>query len=163
MAVIGQFGAAVAEADPNPEPDTFVFYGDTFTVREQVSALPLMKYAHAAVQNSSNEAYELAAIYEFIRSTVLPEEWDRFERVAIDNAADEAVLIQVTRAIYMAVTSRPTKRPSDSSAGPQPTTNGSNPGSSSPATGPASAVWPKSPVRPDLAVEMLSVDELAAV
>jgi hypothetical protein len=49
-ALIGEFEAAVKEADPNREPDTFKLQGQTFTVADEPNIIALGRFARAAAR-----------------------------------------------------------------------------------------------------------------
>lgn len=143
MALIGEFGAAAREADPNAEPDQFKFYGELFTVADQVGAMPLLRFA--AVADSGAQADELAglaAMHELLRDCLAPGDWPRFQKVAADHKADAEELMQVCGAVYQAITGRPTQRPSASADGSSTTTASSRAPSSSEASSPLGAVPP---------------------
>jgi hypothetical protein len=61
----------------------------------------------------------MATMYEFMTGC-LPDEstWQRFQRVALEHAAPADELMGVCSAIFVAVSGRPTSRPSESSDGP---------------------------------------------
>lgn len=132
MALIGEFGAAARDADPDVEPDQFKFYGELFTVAERVGAMPLLRFA--AVADGGAQAEEmagLAAMHELLRDCLAPGDWSRFQKVASDNKAEAEELMGVCGAVYEAITGRPTKRPSVSAAGSSITTESSREPSSS--------------------------------
>lgn len=54
-----------------------------------------------------------------------PSEWDRFERHAIEQKAEADDLFGVVTAVIQRLSARPTRRPGDSSAGPQSTSGSS--------------------------------------
>lgn len=134
MASIGEFGAAAREADPDQEPDTFKFYGETFAVAERVGAMPLLRFAAVAEEGTQAEEMEgLAAMHELLRDCLIAEPitaevdgetkviahgWSHFQKVAASNKVDAEELMEVCGAIYQAVSGRPTQRPSVSTDGP---------------------------------------------
>lgn len=122
MTFLGEFGAAKREQDPDREPDTFKFYGDQFTVADRVGAMPLLRFAAAAQSGAdSSEQEGLSAMHDLLRDCLSPADWRRFQQVASDNRADGDELLGICRAVYQALSGRPTRRPSDSSDGPSPT------------------------------------------
>lgn len=124
------------------------FLGESFRLGESVGLMPLMKFAHAANSGlDSDDMAGLAALYSLIRDTVHPEDWDRFERLAIDKQADGGELMGFVGKAIEAISARPTRRRSDSSDGAPPTSPSS--------TEPSSA-----PRVPAGAAELMSVDEL---
>jgi len=147
MADYGEFGRALAVAEG--EPDIFTFHGEPFILPAAMSALPLMRFAwrgkvidqqleqarsakaravtpeqkdQAAAAEGQAEMEALSAVYEFLRASLPdPQDWARFEEVAIRVGAGQDELMGVCNQIYQAVTGRPTRRPADSSAGPSTT------------------------------------------
>jgi hypothetical protein len=166
VALLGEFGKALQEADPDREPDTFLFFGETFTVPAYISALPLMEYAAAANARVDSKSIEgLAAMHSLIRACVVADDWARFQTVATANAADDEDLLQVCRAVMAAATARPTVRPSGSSDGPPSTGASSKEPSSSDASSTPSQASPEaslSPIMQDPRVRELRTVEQAA-
>jgi hypothetical protein len=150
MAVIAEFEIAAREAandgTPPAEPDQFRFGGRLFTVADDVSTLPMMRYAASL---GGNVATTYAAAYNLLQHVVAPTDWAAFEAHATALHATYRELIDVAHTVYNHLIGRPT-RPSSGSTGGRPTTGDeSSPGSSSPAT-----------LRPDLAVPMVAVADL---
>jgi hypothetical protein len=140
MAVVGSFGAARAAAlkAARPEPDTFLFCGETFRVADEVGAMPLMRFAAAAASGlDSADMDGLVAMTEMIRDTINPEDWARFQQVATDNKADGELLMEVCQGLYEHISARPTVKPTDSSDGLQTTGSGSSGPASTPPESPA--------------------------
>lgn len=167
MALIGEFGAAARDADPNVEPDEFRFYGHSFGVAQEVGAMPLLRFA--AIADAGTQADELAglaAMYELLRDCLVPEPvevatgrmvevegqmvaemrtlhgWPKFQKVAADNKVDADELMRVCGAVYQAITGRPTRRPSASADGSPETTESSREPSFSEASSPLGNVPP---------------------
>ena len=152
MAVIAEFEIAVreaAQADGQPtEPDQFGFAGQLFDIVEDVSTLPMMRYAAALLTNDTTTIY--AAAYNLLRALVEPNDWGRFEATATTRKATYKQLMDgVVYPVYNHVIGRPTRQPSGSSDGLPATGDASKPDSSSPPT-----------QRPDLAVPMVEIDDL---
>lgn len=125
---LGSFGAVVEEITAPDEPDTFTFYGETFTVAQHVGALPLMRFAAAARTGAgSDDLAGLSAMYDMIRDCLAPGDFERFDSVATANKADGATILAVCSAVYEALAGRPTTPQSTSSAGQRPTTKSSQP------------------------------------
>ncbi len=115
MAVVGEFGAARQELarKRSGEPDTIVFYGETFTIADEVGAMPLLDFAAAAeAGTSTGEMQGLAAMRQLLQDCLVPEDWPRFHRVSIEQKASDEVLMEVCVAVYGAVSGRPTESPS---------------------------------------------------
>jgi hypothetical protein len=138
------------------ELDTFGWYGETFAVADRLSALGLLRMAwdsrqadtlrrnagitrkrattpeaRAAADEIEAQADrdEMAAMYQFLRSTLAPGEWDRFEEVTHLAGADDQVMSGLIQQLIGVISARPTMRPSGSADGLSTSTPGS-PGSS---------------------------------
>lgn len=138
MADLGDFTAAVREHERASRgiPDTFRFFDVPFAVTDEMSPLPLMKFAAAAEAGLETEEMEgLAACYEFIRScltiapvidnesgVVIAHGWVRFERVCVENRVSTEELLTLCTMLIEVVTGRPTERPSSSQDGPSTAT-----------------------------------------
>jgi hypothetical protein len=114
-----------------PVNDRVTFLGEEYRVAEKVGLMPLMRFAHAARKGTNTDDMEgLAAIYDMLHDCIHPDDWDRFCTDATDKKAEGDDLIPVVSQTIEILTARPTRRPSDSSAGPS-TTSVSSTGSSS--------------------------------
>jgi hypothetical protein len=103
-------------------PDTVEFGGEQFVVADAIGVMPLMRFAHVAKSGTdSSDLDGLAAMYDLIEACIAPQDWDRFQRVAIKAKADDKDLFAVVREVMAMVSGRPTRRPSDSSDGPATT------------------------------------------
>ena len=128
--------------------ERLAFLGESFRLGESIGLMPLMKFAHAANNGMDSDNMEgLAALYAMIRDTIHAEDWDRFERLAIDKHADGDELMAFVGKAIEAISARPTRRRSVSSGGAPPT---------SPSSTDSSSVKPA----PAGAAELMSVDEL---
>lgn len=163
MGLIGEFGAAARDADPDVEPDTFTYCGETFTVKNRVGAMPMLRFAHIAMGDVEAETMEgLDAMYRLITSCVVKADLPRFERVAEDSEADTSELMEICSALYVAVSGRPTSRPSDSADGSPKTGESSKVPSSSKAS--SSPTWRDSAFgKRELAAHPELYDDLASV
>lgn len=136
------------------EPDgTIEFMGQRFKLAEKIGLMPLLKFAHASKKGiDSGDMEGLAVMYEMIRDCIDTEpsvryerdaktgaevpvygesEWDRFERVAVDQKADDQDLFGVVTKAIEAISSRPTSRRSESSTGSSATSGTSRESSTS--------------------------------
>lgn len=130
------------------DADRLEFLGESFRLGETVGLMPLMKFAHAANSGlDSDDMAGLAALYALVRDTIHPDDWDRFERHAIDRHAEGEELMAFVGKAIEAISARPTKRRSVSSAG-------------SPSTSPSSTESSSVKPAPAGAAELVSVDEL---
>ena len=130
MSYHGEFAAAAQdaadEAAGTREPDTFGFYGETFTMRDRVGLMTLMQFAAVAVKGVEVGDMEgLLAIHRMLEDVIVPQEWVRFQEHARAVAASEDDLLGVVRKAMTVISARPTARPSDSSDGPSSTTESS--------------------------------------
>ena len=104
------------------DPARLEFLGESFRLAESVGLMPLMKFAHHANNGlDSDDMAGLAAMYALIRDTVHADDWDRFERLAIDKRADGDELMEFVGRAIEAISARPTRRRSVSSDGAPPT------------------------------------------
>ena len=122
MANLGNFGTAKRDADPNYEPDTFEFYGESFEVARRVGGMPLLDFAEVATNGTEAEELEgLAAMKALLRDCLVPGDWARFQKVAQENKSELAEMMKICAVVYETVSARPTERPSDSADGPSTT------------------------------------------
>lgn len=125
-----EFDQAVSEAE-KVEPDTFVFYGEMFTVAEQVSSIPMMRLAKVAASGGDSSDIEgLVALNDFLEQTLADGEFLRFCDVATRNKVSDEALLKVAQRVYEAIAARPTRRQSSSSGGLPSTSPSSKPTSS---------------------------------
>lgn len=189
MGSLGSFGAvqkAIAKTEQR-EPDTFDFYDETFHVIDAIpSALPLMQFAAAMAATDETDSVSmeaLGAMYNMLRYCVAPADWPRFEKLAMKKNAGIDEIFPITQAVWESVSGDPTDGPSDSQGGPsRATTSHSSKGhtrknkgrqsKSDRQTGDRSAPdmsgktpaneWTAPTGRPDLAVVLTPVDDLAS-
>lgn len=120
------------------EPDTFVFYEETFRTRGAIGLMPLVRFAYISRTGVGLDDMEgLAAVYEMVRDCLHPDDWDRFQDVCAVKGADEDAVLGVVRVCIQAAAARPSLRPSDSQPG-------------SPSTDPSTRVDAPSPVSVDV-------------
>lgn len=100
--------------------ETVDFFGADFRVAERVGLMPMMRFAVLAKTGiDANEMEALAAMHDLLKNCIADDEWDRFERHAVDHRADGDDLMQVVGKVMAVLADRPTKRSSDSSDGPR--------------------------------------------
>jgi hypothetical protein len=98
---------------------TVQFFGQEFTLRDDVSEWALMTFARAARNGQDGETMEgMAAMLDLLEDCVVPEDWKRFSSVAKANRARSKDISAVIQAAFAQETGRPTGRSSDSSDGP---------------------------------------------
>lgn len=132
--------------------------GQTFTAPEFVAPLAFMRYSEAAVRGVDSDSPEgMAAMYVLLKACFAAEDWDRFERLALAERLTHAELLAVVTQMFEAVTERPTERPSESSDGPEVTSQSSEVDSSSPASPVVDRLEGKG--RPDLALQVVRTQE----
>jgi hypothetical protein len=116
--LIGEFEAAVREADPDREPDTFKLQGETFTVADEPNIVALGMFARAARGGAdSNDMEGLATLIDTIASVVIPEDENRFLALASKHRLDADLLLKIVAAVMEVQSGRPTEPPADSSTG----------------------------------------------
>lgn len=139
MASLGTFGAAMREREPNAEPDTFEFCGETFTVHGTIPSM--LHLTIAAAWAGKVSAFEGdAAMFEALRHALTvpahdgapadASEWDRLYRLAIDRDVEAEWLTALVFNLMAAEDGRPTERRSTSSTGSSPTSQSSSSSSS---------------------------------
>lgn len=130
MALLGEFEAAVREADPNREPDTFKLAGELFTVSNRDLTIPMARFAQVARSGIHAEELDgLAAMLDLLEAVVIDDDRDRLLKVATRNGVDAETVMDIVKAVIQAESGKDTRRPSDSSDGP-PTGGESSKGSS---------------------------------
>lgn len=130
MGVVGEFGAARREADPNREPDQIRFYGELFAIADRVGLAPLADFAEAASAGVDSDTMEgLVAVKDMLRDCLAEGEFDRFWRCVKANRVNGEELVEVCGAVYAVIAARPTESPSDSSDGRSTTSPSSSPSS----------------------------------
>jgi len=163
--LVQEIQAAAEGAELVDDGRSVEFLGARFRTADKVGLMPLMKFAMTARKGvQSDDLDGLAAMYALIRDCVDqtrpqkpvldengqpvirdgkpvteddgPSEWDRFEQHAIDSKAEAEDLFKVVSDVIQALSARPTRRPGDSSAGPQTTSDSSKAISSSTDTPP---------------------------
>jgi hypothetical protein len=118
MALIGEFEAAVREADPTREPDTFKLEGHTFTVSDEPNLVALGMFAREARAGvDSNDMEGLAVLIDTIASLVVPEDEERFLSLASRRRVKPDLLMKIMNAVMEAQAGRPIEPSTDSSAG----------------------------------------------
>jgi hypothetical protein len=86
--------------------------------------MPVMRFAVLAKAGVDIDDMEgLVAVYDLLRQCITDEDWSRFEAHASRVRADQDELIQMAKDALTLITARPTRQPSDSSAG-QPSMSG---------------------------------------
>lgn len=83
-----------------------------------IGLMPLMRFAKVAQSGAdTNELAGLAAMYDLLEQCFDADEWQRFQAHADRTHADGDELMKVVSNVFEALSERPTRRPSDSSAG----------------------------------------------
>ena len=108
--------------------------GEKFDVVEVVAPMAFMRYSDGAVRGVDSSSPEgMAAMYVLLKACIVPEDWDRFEQMAITECLGHAELFEVVQQAFGVIAERPTLRPSESSDGPVSISPNSEDVSSSPA------------------------------
>lgn len=130
MPSLGDFTAfdVAAEQAEQVEPDTFTFHGETFTVAEQVSSIPMMRLAKAASAGlDSSDVEGLLALHDFLEQTLIPGDFTRFCDVVMRNKVSDDTVLAIAQKVYEVISGRPTKRLPSSTPGQPPTSRASKP------------------------------------
>jgi hypothetical protein len=110
---------------------TVEFAGERFGIADRVGLMAMMRFAKVAKSGvDSNELDGLAAMYDLLEQCIADDEWERFQAHADKVRADGDELMTVVNNVFGVLSERPTRRPSDSSAGPS-TTKANSTGDSS--------------------------------
>lgn len=130
MPSLGDFTAFdnAAEQAGQVEPDTFTFHGETFTVAEQVSSIPMMRLAKLASGGlNSSEVEGLLALHDFLEQTLVEGDFTRFCDVALRHKVSDDTILAIAQKVYTVIAGRPTKRLPSSTPGQPPTSRNSKP------------------------------------
>lgn len=137
MAKLGSFGAAVREADPDSERDTFDFFGQEFTVRGVIPAMLVLRLG-ALMAGELGEIEANAVVYKALRCALtVPAEpgskgrgdeadFDRFEELANDRMCTADELLRLVYSLLGIQIAFPTEQPPASPDGPLPTSESSS-------------------------------------
>lgn len=120
MPNLGDFTAAMAEADP--EPSTFTLHGEVFALQPTLTAYAFLRFSRLAGEVDITDEEQLGAvnmivIFDTLQDAIVPEDWDRFEQTIKKHRVEISTLIQLAAAIQEAATGRPTGAPSGSPGG----------------------------------------------
>lgn len=95
------------------------FLGESFQVADQVSVMPMLRFAKAAKNGLQAESMDgLAAIYDVVEQCLEPADWQRFEAFCDQKRVGAEQLLEFVAQVMAQVSERPTERPSNSSDGP---------------------------------------------
>lgn len=148
MASVGDF-TPTETTDPDADPDTFEFFGETFDVPANVGSFALLRYGslmkgaqaqetrggtmkrraagNPLMLEAANRELALAelsahaAIYELLKASLGDGQLERFGEIADANGTTFNGLMEVAGDITEVIAGRPTRRSSDSSDGPSTT------------------------------------------
>jgi hypothetical protein len=108
------------------------FFGETFETPDRFNMRLFTRFGSLAKRGVDSEDIEgVAMIDALIDQCLRPEDVDRFDELCNRERPDFEELMGFVMEVVAEVTNRPTKRPSDSSDGPTPTTVSSTGDSSS--------------------------------
>lgn len=129
MGFLGDFGAAVKELDPATERDSFAFFGETFTIVEDLPAVLILQVG-AFMTDKVDESEGLGAMWSALEVS-LGADFARFYKLALAKRADVQSLMELVMAIFQAVGGeRPTVQVPDLPVGESPTSPSSSTSSS---------------------------------
>lgn len=103
-------------AQMDRSPKTFNVLGEQFTINQAYTAMTWMQFAYN-VRHAESELDSGAELMETMHKVVIPEDADRFIKIMGDSGMALEDIAEVLLKLLEAVTNRPTKLPSDSSAG----------------------------------------------
>jgi hypothetical protein len=129
MGSIGSFTAAIEEA--SSEPTTFTLEGETFALQPTLSASAFLQFSRLAGEidlsdTTQVEAINMVVMFDLLRDAIVPEHWERFERVVKEKRVGIPTIMVLSSAIMEQATGRPTERPSDLDGRPSGTSRTSN-------------------------------------
>lgn len=132
MGSLGDFGAAVAELDPNAEKDSFTFFGETFEIVAELPAVLVLQLG-AFMTGKVEETEGLGAMWSALEISLGTEAFAQFYKVAITKRATVESLMELVMSIFQTVGGeRPTVQVPDSPVGVSPTLPSSSTSSSTP-------------------------------
>jgi hypothetical protein len=146
MASIGSFGKK-HEPVVDEDPDTFGWFGSDVRLRTEFNQVRLINLMDLVRSVEDTDPAATAVIKDMFELIIEPDDFKRFWKDAEDNWQTQADMIELSTILMEAITSRPTRRLSDSSNG-QPSTPENSPAASSSATASAGSEEPAH--RPDL-------------
>jgi hypothetical protein len=163
--IIGEFEAAVREADPEQELDTFKLQGETFTVAPEPNIIALGRFARAAREGADSDDMEgLATLIDTVASLVVPEDETRFLNLASKHRLDAELLLKIVAAVLGAQSGRPTEPSSGSSSGRSQTGESSKALSSSEVPSGRAQSWRDTPFgRRELAAHPELYEDVASI
>jgi hypothetical protein len=112
---IGDFTAAMAEADPDPL--TFTMEGEEFVLRP-LSAYAFLKFSQFVGEIDLQDEDALGTVqtvmlFDLLRDSMSADDFTRFTRVVQDKRVEMTTVMAIGQSIVEAQTGRPTERPSD--------------------------------------------------
>lgn len=94
------------------------FAGESFATADKIGLMPLMRFAKVAKAGADSQDMDgLAALYDLLEQSIADTDWERFQAAADRTRADGEELMGVIGKVFEALSERPTRLPSDSSAG----------------------------------------------
>jgi hypothetical protein len=148
MAHLGTFGTVREQ-----RADTFAYFGTDIRINASVSPdLALTDFVDDASSVNEDDPRALLSIKRFMQDLVHEDDFDTFWALARRNGQTVEDLAAVAKALLVAVSKRPTRRPSGSSGGPRRTRTKSAAGSSS-------TVLDRLEGRPDLQLAVVTAQE----
>jgi hypothetical protein len=129
MPNLGDFTAAMAEADP--EPNTFTLHGEVFALQPTLTAYAFLRFSRLAGEVDITDEEQLGAVnmivlFDLLQDAILPEDWDRFEQTIKKHRVGISTLMAIASAIQEGATGRPTDAPSGSPGGASTTSSRSS-------------------------------------
>jgi hypothetical protein len=97
--------------------DKLEFLGKMFRLSDKAGIMPLLKYSHYAGQ-ATLIGPAAGAMYAMLKDTIHEDDWDEFERHAMEAKAGPDDLEAVVVKCFELLTARPTVPPSGSASAP---------------------------------------------
>lgn len=103
-----------AQAEGVTSSEKIEFMGEQFRLADKVGLLPLLKYS-AYADSPDLLGPAAGALYQVLKDTIHPDDWARWEQVAMDRKAGADDLFAVMSKAIEILTARPTTPPPGSS------------------------------------------------
>lgn len=152
MPSLGVFGTV----RPEPDPDTFDYFGAQIRSNPDVSELDLIDFMEVAegieLDDPAQSIAAMVDVKRFIRACIHPADFAEFWQLSRANRQELVDLVKIGSELVEAAVGRPTGRPSDSTGGPPSTLLRSSEGSE---TAAREFLARRYPARPDLQLAAL--------
>lgn len=115
MPSLGDFTAAMTEADP--DPTTFTLHGEVFHLQPTITAYAFLRFSRLAGEVDITDEDQLGAVnlvvlFDVLNDVIIPEDWERFEQTIKKHRVGIDTLMSISGAVMEGGTGRPTVAPS---------------------------------------------------